>query len=155
MFAGSRSGSQKPRRAQSARGLVVLATFLGLLMMAMSGAAQACSSGKPLAANESPPVMTVSLELKTDAPFVGVTSSAFLSKIDITRSGIACCGGAHHGNGAADCASGSCFACSAALSGKTNAAEIEDRTGSYVLSRQAPLNFASPDSQFRPPRQLV
>lgn len=154
MFAGSRSGSQKLRRAQSTRGFVVLATLLGLLMMAMSGAAQACSSGKPLAANVSPPVVTVSLELKIDAQSVGVTSSFFLSKIDSTRSGIGCCGGAHRGNGA-DCASGSCFACSAVLPGTTKAAKIEDRTGGYVLSRQAPLNFFNPDSQFRPPRQLV
>lgn len=151
MFARSRSRSQKSRRAQSARGLVVLTAFLGLLMMAMSGAAQACSSGKPLATNESPPAVTVSLKLETNAQSVDATSSFFLSKIDITCDGIGCCGGAHHSNGA-DCASGSCSACSVALPGLTKAAAIEDRTGSYVLSRQAPLNFASPDSQFRPPR---
>lgn len=154
MFARSRFRSQRPRCAQSARGLVLLTAFLGLLMMATSGSAQACSLGKPMAANESPPAVTASLEPETDAQSVGATSNFFLSKNDITCGDSGCCGETNHGNGA-DCASGSCFACSAALPDWTQAAAIEERPGSYTLSRQAPLNFASPDSQFRPPRPLV
>jgi hypothetical protein len=132
----------------------MLTAFLGVLMIATSGSAQACPSEKPLAANEPRPILMVTHKLKTDVKVVGVTSVSFLSKIDATRGAKGCCGGAHHTNGAG-CASGCCFACSAALSGMIKTTAIEDHAGSYALSRQSLLNFTSPDSQFRPPRQLV
>jgi hypothetical protein len=146
MFGRSKAAlSQKFRAIQHALGAAVLAAGVTMFLTLTAGMAQACPPGKDAGG----PVRVVHQPKRA----VAVMSTPFIPALakDISLAAGQCCGGGAHSHGVG-CASGCCFACSAATDVTHSGLVLPDGSIRHGVPDESGAVSMKPPPDFRPPR---
>lgn len=130
---------------QRVLGAAALATGVMLLLMLTAGMAQACPPGKDPAG-----LAGVVHKAKHAVAVVSAASTPALAK-DISFAGGQCCGSGAHSH-AVGCASGCCFACSAAADAVNSGLVLPDGSIRHGVPDEDRAVSVKPPPDFRPPR---
>lgn len=135
--------SQKPRFAGRALGAAV-AVVLAVFLTIPATSADACPGSKS-------PDPAVSVVHRAEFKASTVAQSS-VSKNDVIRTAMNCCGGSHHGGG---CSAGHCSSCLTALSVPPSGLMLKSGAMRLVLAAdKVPIvHDSTPD--FRPPRLVA
>jgi hypothetical protein len=137
--------SQRVRAVQHVLGAAVIAAGVTMFLMLTAGIAQACPPGKDAGGS-------VRVVHKPKLP-VAVMSAAFTPALakDISLARGRCCGSGAHSLGVC-CASGCCFACSAATDAVNSGLVLPDGSIRHGVPDEDGAVSVKPPPDFRPPR---
>lgn len=137
--------SKKVRAVQRMLGAAILAAGVTIFLMLTAGMAQACPPGKDASGS----VRVLHKAKRAAAVMLAAPAPAVAKDTCLDVGG--CCGGGPHSHGVG-CASGCCFACSAAADVPSSGLILPDGSIRQAVPDQDGAVSMKPSPDFRPPR---